>query len=142
MNSPSSTSQDEATTTSSTIENQMSHMLKHDVNVFGMSTDLTDLNLPTHLDILRYYFYLSERAKTEQKKFSYKSFNIQVQDKLIGIWEKLGVEIMSKNTVFTKLNRLLDKYQDQIKHKKNNTKFSESLDLWKQFFTLDHVDAI
>jgi len=125
MNSPSSTPQDEATTTSSTIENQMSHMLKHDVNVFGMSTDLTDLNLPTHLDILRYYFYLSERAKTEQKKFSYKSFNIQVQDKLIGIWEKLGVEIMSKNTVFTKLNRLLDKYQDQIKHKKNNTKFSE-----------------
>ena len=53
MNPPSSTPKDEATTT---IENPMSHIPKHDVTVFGVSTDLTDLNLPTHLDILRYYF--------------------------------------------------------------------------------------
>ena len=96
MNPPSFTPQDEAITTSTTIENPMSHIPRHDVTVFGVSTDLTDLNLSTHLHILRYYFYLSERDKTEQKKFSYKSFTIQVQDKLIGIWEKLGMEIMLK----------------------------------------------
>ncbi|XP_017467539.1 PREDICTED: uncharacterized protein LOC108359959 [Rhagoletis zephyria] len=124
MNPPSSTPQDEATT-STTIENPMSHIPKHDVTVFGVSTDLTDLNLPTHLDILRYYFYLSERAKTEQKKFSHKSFTIQVQDKLIGIWEKLGMEIMLKKSVFNKLNKLLDKYQEQIKRRNTTQQFTE-----------------
>ena len=106
MNPPSFTPQDEAITTSTTIENPMSHIPRHDVTVFGVSTDLTDLNLPTHLDILRYYFYLSE-----QKKLLYKSFTIQVQDKLIGIWKKLGMEIMLKKSVFNKLNKLHDKYQ-------------------------------
>lgn len=107
--------QDEIATTSSAIENPMSHIPKHDVAVFGVSSDLNDINLPTDLDILRYYFYLSERAKTEQKKFSYKQFTNHVTDRLVGIWEKLGMEIISKKYVAVKLNRLVDKYQAGIK---------------------------
>lgn len=107
--------QDEIATTSSAIGIPMSHIPKHDVAVFGVSSDLNALNLQTDLDILRYYFYLSERAKTDQKKFSYKQFTNHVTDRLVGIWEKLGMEIISKKYVAVKLNSLVVKYQAEYR---------------------------
>lgn len=75
MDLPSSSPQDEATETPTTTQNPMSHVPSHDVILFGVSAELTELNLPTYVDVLKYYFYLSERAKDQQKKFSYKSFH-------------------------------------------------------------------
>lgn len=131
MDSSSSTPQDETTNTSTTIETPMSHIPKHDVTIFGMPADLTDLNLPTVLDILRYYFFLSERSKTEQKKFSYRSFTDEVADKLIEIWKKLDMEILTKHSIYLKLNRFLDKYQARDKKRDSYvifTAFVESLE--------------
>lgn len=68
-------SSSEMETTSTRSESSLSHIPYHDIVVFGLSSDLNDLNLPTSRDILRYYFLLSERAKIESKMVSYKTCN-------------------------------------------------------------------
>lgn len=93
-------------------------MFKHDVAVFGVPCDLSGLNLPTKLDILRYYFFLCERAKAQSKMFSYKTFTPHVMDKLIEIWSQLNVPIITQQSIVRKLNKLLDKYQSEIKHRR------------------------
>lgn len=131
MDSPSSASQ---AATSSTIENPMSHVPAHDVTLFGVSADLTDLNLPTYLDVLKYYFYLSERAKARNEKFSYKLFTNHVADKLIEIWKKLAMEIITKMGVKIKLNRLLDKYQNENKRNNRQTTLPAFVESQKKVF--------
>lgn len=83
-------------TTSTSTESHLKHLPSHDVAVFGASCDLSGLNLPTNQDILRCFFFLAERAKLQNKMFSYKTFVPHVTDKLIEIWSQLNIEIVKK----------------------------------------------
>lgn len=134
MDLPSSSPQDEATETPTTTQNPMSHVPSHDVILFGVSAELTELNLPTYVDVLKYYFYLSERAKDQQKKFSYKSFHPEVADKLIEIWNKLGIAIISKNGIINRLVRLLEHYQTEDKKKDRDRTFPTFVESLKRIF--------
>lgn len=104
-------------TESTSTESRLKHMRSHDVAAFGVSCDLSGLNLPTKKDILRYYFLLSERAKIQNKMFSYKTFTPHVADRVIEIWSKLNVEILHRRTIDKKLIALLNKYQTANKQK-------------------------
>lgn len=127
-----STSQ-EATTSRST-ERSLKHMPSHDVTAFGLSCDLSSLNLPNKEDILRYYFFLAERAKIESKMYSYKTFTPHVTDKLIEIWSTLNVEIIHKKSIGRKLNALLDKYQTVDRHKTAGSAFTSFVESTKELF--------
>lgn len=105
-------------TTSTSTESHLKHLPSHDVAVFGASCDLRGLNLPTKQDILRCFFFLAERAKLQNKMFSYKTFVPHVTDKLIEIWSQLNVEIVRKKSVARKLGTLIDKYHIETKHPK------------------------
>ena len=111
-----STSQ--TTTTSTRTESHLKHLPSHDVAVFGASCDLSGLNLPTKQDILRCFFFLTERAKLQKKMFSYKTFVPHATDKLIEIWGQLNVEILTKKSLVRKLGTLIEKYQIETKHPK------------------------
>lgn len=107
-------------TTSTSTESSLKQKPDHDVADFGLSCELSDLNLPTISDILRYYFFLAEIAKNQSQKYSYKTFTPHVTDKVVEIWSKLDVEHLKKNTIFCKLNALIEKYQATDKHKERD----------------------
>lgn len=107
------TSQNATTST----ETHLKQMKPHDLAAFGAACDLSDLNLPTKQDILRYYFFLFERAKNENKLISYYTLTNQVMDKVFAIWSQLNIEILSKPTITRKLNNLIDNYRTEIKNK-------------------------
>lgn len=44
-------------TTSTSFDSRLTNMPHQDIVVFGLSSDLTDLSLPTKCDILKYYFF-------------------------------------------------------------------------------------
>lgn len=110
-----STSEDAGASTST--KSSLRHMPSHDVTAFGVSCDLSTLYLPTKKDILKYYFFLSERAKNQSKMFSYKSFSPHVTDRLIEIWSQLDIKILTRNTIQRKLDNLLHTYQTKNKMK-------------------------
>lgn len=117
MEASASSTKTQSTLTSASQEH-LKHMSSHDVEVFGVSNDLSDINLPNNnREILQYYFYLSDRAKSENKMFSYKTFTPHVVDKLSALWGLLNIEIMQRKNIFTKLNNFIDKYQKVNKHK-------------------------
>lgn len=74
----------------------LKHMPSQDFAVFGMSCNLSGLNLPTKQDILKCYFFLAESAKIENKMFSYKTFTPHVADKVIEIWSKVNRKLYAK----------------------------------------------
>lgn len=118
MNPEPSTSQ--GATTSTSTESSLKQMPDHDVADFGLSCELSDLNLPTISDILRYFFFLTELAKNQSQKYSYRTFSLHVTDKVIEIWSKLDVELFKKASIFNKLNALIEKYQAVDKHKERD----------------------
>lgn len=115
-------------------ESSLKHMHAHDVAAFGLSCDLSGLNLPTKQDILRYFFFLAERAKIESKMYSYKTFTPYVTDKLIEIWSTLNIEILLTNNIGKKLNAFLDKYQTALKNKAKGSTFVEFVQSTKELF--------
>lgn len=119
MDTSPSISQDETTSTS----NETQIVPIHDVAAFGLSADLSDLKLPCIIDVLKYYFYLAERVRAKSKSFSYKTLTTHVTDKLIEIWSKLGLPIMQKRSVHTKLNKLLEKYRSETKQKTTSSTY-------------------
>lgn len=121
-------------TTSTSFDSRLTNMPRQDIVVFGLSSDLNDLSLPTKCDILKYYFFLSDRAKFEKKKFSYKTITPHVTDKLIQIWCKLNIEIINRKSVFKKLTGLLDKYQKHVQHKNKRDEFKAFVDSINELF--------
>lgn len=124
------------TSTSTEKESSLTHMLSHDVAAFGVSCDLSGLNLTTKQDILRYYFFLTERAKIQSNMFSYKTLTPHVSDKLIEIWNKLNIEITQKRNIVRKLNTLLDKYQTEDKCKTKGSTFAAFVQSTKELFNI------
>lgn len=117
-----STPENEPTTT----ESPMKHMSKHNVAVFGDSSDLSGLNLPTYLDILKYYFYLKERCADQNKMFSFTTLSAQVADKLIKIWSRIAIQLTDRKNIISRLNSFIHKYKTEIKHPKDLSNFIES----------------
>lgn len=102
---------------STSSENSLSHMPEQDILAFGLSSEINDLNLPTSRDILKYYFFLSDRAKIEKKMFSHKTFTPHVSDKLIEVWNKLNIQLVDRRTITKKLTVLLNRYHTCTKHR-------------------------
>jgi len=113
MDSEPCSSQDPTDTQPSNLQ----HLVAHDVFSFGVACELPDLNLPTKGDILRYYFFLAERAKAKSKMFSYKTFTPQVADRLFEIWSELDIELILKGSIIRKLNALIDAYRNVVKQR-------------------------
>ncbi|XP_031621365.1 uncharacterized protein LOC116339554 [Contarinia nasturtii] len=134
-------SQAVTTSTSTESESSLKHMPAHDVAAFGVSCDLSGLNLPTIQDILRYYFFLTERAKIQNKIFSYKTFTPHVIDKLIEIWSKLDIEITHIKSIAKKLNTLLDKYQTEDKHKTTSSTYAAFVQFTKELFYIGKCEC-
>lgn len=132
-----STSQAATTSTSAESDSNLRHlrhMPTHDVFNFGMPCELSGLNLPTKQDILRYYFYLAERAKAQNKMFSHKTFTPNVADKLVEIWNKLDAGIAEKLSIVKKLNIFVDKYKIENKHKIQEPSFIAFVQSTKELF--------
>lgn len=129
-----STSQAATTSTSTESESSFRHMPSHDVVAFGASCELSGLNLPTKQDILRYYFFLAERAKMQRKMFSYKTFTPYVTDKLAEIWSRLNVQIIKKKSISTKLDALVEKYKTEAKNKTKSLTFTAFVESIKELF--------
>ncbi|XP_017476032.1 PREDICTED: uncharacterized protein LOC108366213 isoform X2 [Rhagoletis zephyria] len=129
-----SASQAATTSTSAESDSNLKHMPSHDVVNFGMPCELSGLNLPTKQDILRYYCYFAERAKSQNIMFSYKTFTPNVTDKLVEIWNKVDTGIVFKPNIFRKLNALLDKYRFESKHKATSSKFVAFVQSTKEIF--------
>lgn len=129
-----STSQDESAPSTST-EGDLSFMTIHDVTAFGVSSELSGLNLPTKLDILKYYFHLAERAGNRSRMFSYKTFTPHVTDELIHIWQKVEVPILQRRSIINKLNRFLDTYRTKDRNKTQQpTIFATFVESTKEIF--------
>lgn len=110
-------------------------LVHYDVVSFGLASELSELNLPTYGDILRYYFFLGERSKAESKMFSYKTLTPNIVDKLIYIWSKLNIAVIERNNVTKKLNAFLDKYYKEDKNRsKHNNAFAEFINSIKKIF--------
>lgn len=96
-------------------------------SAFGFPSEFSELNLPNNRDVLKYYFYLSERENNKKITLSYERFSPQVAKKVIEIWTKINVEIINEKSVVKKLNGLLNKYHRAIKNKSRPHIFSEFL---------------
>lgn len=103
-------------TSSTSQQSAYHHLYKKNIGIFGESTDLSLERLPTLADILKYYFFLFEHPCEDKKVNSYKDVTSNVIDKVVQIWQKLPMEIMSKKTIFSKLNRFIDTYQKMTRH--------------------------
>lgn len=66
--------------------------------------------LPRNVDILSYIYFLKNCDGVYHKKLE--SFYAQVIKKVVQIWEKTGIPIISETPVRKKLNGLLKKYMD------------------------------
>lgn len=129
-----STSQAAATSTSTESESSSKNMPFHDVAAFGASCEFSGLNLPTKQDVLKYFFFLTERASNQSMKFSYKTFTPHVTDKLIEIWSKLNIEIAHKRNIVRKLNVLVNTYQTLDKHKTIDSTFAAFVESTTELF--------
>lgn len=127
-------SQNDSMSSTASTDSHLRHIYRHDATVFGLSSDLSSLNLPTKRDILKYYFYLADNSMEQSRKFSYKKFTATVRDKLIEIWNMLGIQIILKDSITTKLNNLLDKYQAENKKKVAGTTFAAFVQSTNELF--------
>lgn len=66
--------------------------------------------------------------------FSYTSFVPQVADKLIEIWSKLNIAIMTKKTVISKLKSFLNKYSQATKAKSTTEKYNAFVEAMNTLF--------
>jgi len=115
-------------------ETSLDHMPNQNYSAFGMPTDLSELNLPTAGDVLRYYFLLSDRSKSQSKMFSYGHFTTEVADRLIGLWQKLNIVLNDKRSIVKKLNALINKYKKAIKDKPTSENYKAFLKTKNELF--------
>ena len=106
----------------------LQHMPSHNVQLFGSTSELDGIFLPTSFDILKYYFFLGDHWKKGNKMFSYKTFTPKVVDKLLEIWGKLKIDLVKRLTVTKKLNTLTDKYKQLNKSVQYSNKFEVFVD--------------
>lgn len=112
---------------------KLKHMPGNDITTFGKPCEFSGLNLPTKQDVLRYYFFLAERAKKENKMFSYKTFTPIVADKLIEIWSKIDCKIINRKSIQKKLISFLDRYRKENKSKAQES-FKKFVKTTKEIF--------
>jgi len=114
---------------------ESSFMSHQNVCAFGLPSDLSGLNLPSKRDILKYYFFLSEREKEKSKRNrAYEKLTPQVSKKVIEIWGKLKIEIIRERSIAQKLNIFINKYKNLIKNKSRADVFSAYLDTINDIF--------
>lgn len=121
-------------TPSTSSESTLSHIPEQDIIAFGLSSELNNLNLPSSRDILRFYFFLSDRAKIQSKMFSHKMFTPHVIDKLVEIWNKLNIQLIDRRSILKKLNVLIDKYHESIKQRKKVQEFTAFVQSTNELF--------
>lgn len=112
-------------------ESTTAHMPPADVDIFGEPCEFSGLTLPTENDILKYYFFLAESLKNQNKKVDYKSLTHIVLEKLLEIWNKLGIELMEHKNMPRKLDGLIKRYKTKTRSKRTSIAFAEST---KQLF--------
>ena len=101
----------------------------------GLPSDLSELNLPSNRDILKYYLFLRVAVqKKKKKKQSYGSLTTQVAKKILDIWNKLNIPLINEKTVFKKLKTLANKYRNEIKFKSTPGKSSTFLETIDKVF--------
>lgn len=110
--------------------NSGSSFFAPNISDFGLPSELSELNLPSNGDVLKYFFFLSDREKMQNINHSYESLSPEVAKKIIAIWRKINVSMINEKSVVKKLNMLINKYHNKIKSKSRpNTylKFLETL---------------
>lgn len=91
------------------------HTQHHNVELFGEPEELDIDRLPTYGEILRHYFFMYYAIFNENKHISYKDITSHVTDKVIGIWQRLPIQIIQRRSVFNKLNRFINEYKEATK---------------------------
>lgn len=119
----------------STSASHIQNLQSHNTLEFGVATELDSLSLPTACDILKHYFFLGEKLKTNSKMLSYHTFTPNVCDKLKGIWDKLNIETAENRNILRKLERLVNNYREVSKNQtKRPAQFKEFVDASKKIF--------
>lgn len=127
-----------STSRQSTSKDMHLSQIKHtNEDVFGVPSDLSTNYLPTHKDVLQYYFFLFNSKLASNRLKQYKSFTSNVTDKIIEIWSKLPIRIIQRTSILNKLNRFIERYKNRTKHE-NTPQFTEFVDSLKEIFNVSH----
>lgn len=82
-----------------------------DAAAFGGFSELSGLNLPTALDVLKNYFYWAELAGRQSRVLTFKTFTPHIVDRVCAIWtDGLDIELMPRESIYRKLNALIDAF--------------------------------
>lgn len=102
-----------------------SFLTNQNASIIGMPSEFSELNLPSYRDVLKYYFFLSEREKEKSKKQqSYARFSPIIANKIIEIWEKINIALINRKSILKKLNTFLNKYHKEVKNISRGNTFS------------------
>lgn len=94
------------------------------VSLFGEPCTFENDTLPTTGDVLRYVFFLyNEEVNRSNKSVPLKSFVTLVSRKIMSVWEKTQIPIISFSSIRVKVLRAIEDYQDSNK-KSVTTSFS------------------
>ena len=103
-----------------------SFLTNQNAGIIGMPSEFSELNLPSYRDVLKFYFFLSDREREKSKKqHSYTKFSSIIANKIIEIWEKINIALINKKSVLKKLNTFLNKYHKEVKNISRGNTFSE-----------------
>ena len=103
-----------------------SFLTNQNASIIGMPSEFSELNLPSYRDVLKFYFFLSDREREKSKKqHSYTKFSSIIANKIIEIWEKINIALINKKSVLKKLNTFLNKYHKEVKNISRGNTFSE-----------------
>ena len=74
-----------------------SFLTNQNASIIGMPSEFSELNLPSYRDVLKFYFFLSDREREKSKKqHSYTKFSSIIANKIIEIWEKINIALINK----------------------------------------------
>lgn len=107
-----------------------------DSTVFGAPCVFNEFKLPTQKDVLRRIFLsYNDVYVDESSSMPLHSFCSTVATEISNIWGKTKIPIIKKNGIVLKLQRLVDDYQEKVKHK-NRTIFNKFVDETKKLFDI------
>lgn len=105
-------------------------------DIFGAPRELSDSVLPTYEDIIKYFLWL--RHETRIKTVS--EIGEIIVSKLIELWNKASVPVVSRNRIIKMFKDYHDQYRNvlkPLKGRKNNEKYKLKLKIFKRMLKIN-----
>lgn len=111
---------------------------------FGVPCVLNEQVLPTKKDVLlRVLLCYNESYGIDKKKLHLNTFGRQVSNEVEKIWKTTRIPIITSNSIYIKIQRLIDLYHKNIKLSKTTESFSKFNDqMSKQLFDIAYCKCV